>query len=283
MKKETVIIISAISGGMVKKKSNKMYEDRQGNKGIIEGCKYNCIYCETSFKAILKRFGTSEEDEAFIPHVHMERLNSKPPRTQGNEFVTIGLTGDISFALDEVVRKIIEYCKKWRNTTFLIQSKNPEFFLKFDFPENVLLATTIETNYEIFPTTCAYGWARYEHISKAPLPIQRALAMSELGARKENRFIVTIEPILDCDIETMVRWMRLINPVAVYIGYCSSPEKWLREHRFPEPTLDKTRELIHRLQEVGIEVRLKLLRKAWYEDGVRDGSGGEIRDNCRRE
>ncbi|RLG05024.1 MAG: hypothetical protein DRN65_07395, partial [Thaumarchaeota archaeon] len=49
-----------------------------------------------------------------------------------------------------------------------------------------------------------------------------------------------------------------VKPIFVYVGYDNYG------HKLPEPTLDKTKQLIAKLSEF-TEVRYKTLRKAWYE------------------
>lgn len=245
------------------KKSKRMYGDRLENIGITEGCDFNCNYC--AFEALQKRFGITDEDKTYKPHTHIGRLNKKPKSTSGDQFITIGLNGDISFASDEVIRLIISYCAQWSDRTFLLQSKNPARFIetdrtgsrKFHFPDNVILGCTLETNYSLIPSVSAPGESiLYSTISKAPQTICRTEAMVEIH---DNRKIITIEPILNFDQESLKNMIEAIKPMAVYIGYDSGG------HNLPEPPLQKTLDFIESIKSV-TQVRLKLLRKAWYEE-----------------
>lgn len=244
-----------------------MYPDRRANVGAGEGCPYECKYCMTSFQKVLKRFARHVEDTTFTPHLHLERLDKKPPRTEGNQYVTIWLTGDISSAPESAMRQIIEYCRKWKGRTiFMLQSKNPAFFLRYNFPSNVILTTTIETNYTIIPGHVYNGSMGYPYvaISKAPPPEERLLAMLELMRWDANPLMVTMEPLLDFREGALNTWMMGINErhklIAINIGYDSSPET----NKLPEPALAKTERLIENLKEI-TEVRVKKLRKAWWE------------------
>jgi len=226
---------------------DKMYPERVGNISVFRGCSYSCFYC--AFRTSLRR-SPCEKCRIFEPHAHLEVLDKTPPKTKPDEFITIGLTGDISFMDLTDFWKVIEYCRKWKDSTFLIQSKKPWYFLQFlehiaplRIPDNLILGTTIETNK---PTN------KY---SKAPEPVLRGYAMKLLDCRKE----VTIEPITDFDMDIMVKWMKAIAPEICYIGYNSKDKIML-----PEPSLEKTQELIEKLQEF-TEVRTKLMRKAWWE------------------
>lgn len=246
-----------------------MYPDRHSNVGATEGCDFMCTYCKTSFQKVLKKFAKHDEDKTFTPHLHLNRLDKKPPKTVGKQYVTIGLTGDVSFAPESAIRQIIEYCRKWLGrTTFMLQSKNPAFFLEYKFPPNVILATTIESNedswFSAHNLILHKSVIRYSDISQAPPPIKRVEAMLELMRRDENPLMVTIEPILDFREGALETWMMGINErhklVAINIGYDSSPET----NRLPEPALAKTEKLIGNLKAI-TEVRIKKLRRAWWE------------------
>lgn len=226
----------------------KMYSERRENVSVFRGCGYSCSYC--AFRTSLRR-SPCEKCRTFEPHAHMEVLDRTPPKTRAGEFLTIGLTGDISFMDMADFWEVIEYCRKWRDRTFLIQSKKPWYFLQFlehimplRIPDNVIIGTTIETN----RTT--------DTISKASEPVLRGYALNLLNHRTE----VTIEPIMDFDLQNMLDWMQALAPEFIYIGYNSNPNI-----RLPEPSLSKTIELTEGLRDLGIEVREKLMRKAWDE------------------
>ena len=75
------------------------------------------------------------------------------------------------------------------------------------------------------------------------------------------RKIVTLEPILDFDVKVLVSWIKEINPEVVYVGYDSHPK-----NNLPEPPKLKVESFISKLKELGIKVRIKEFRKAWWED-----------------
>jgi hypothetical protein len=117
--------------------------------------------------------------------------------------------------------------------------------MNYRFPPNVLLGTTIETNRDNL----------YRGISKAPLPSKRYEAMLKL---KHPRKIVTVEPIIDFDVDVLESWIRRIGPEAVYFGYDS------KNNFLPEPELKKVKILMRSFKQA-IIVRLKVIRKAWWE------------------
>jgi len=205
----------------------------------------------------------------FKPHSHMEVLRRTPPRTKEGEFLTIGLSGDISYMDVNDFYGVLDYCSKWGDRTFLIQSKNPGYFLQFAhrITPNIIIGTTIETNRLITDisygtTTCFYDRGDRDHgfdyISQAPSSKLRYEAMILYNGRKA----VTIEPILDFDTAVMSSWIiNKIKPELVWIGYDSLHKR----NRLPEPLLAKTQEFIKRLDDAGVSVHQKLIRKAWYE------------------
>jgi hypothetical protein len=156
------------------------------------------------------------------------------------------------------MKKIFEVMKLDGKTdrVWFVQSKNPkclEKYLNF-MPENTYLATTLETNRD----------EGYGRISKAPKPSQR---YKDLLALNWDKKIVTVEPILDFDLDIFNQWIMNIKPKAVFVGYNSHPKKV----PLPEPLKKKTWQLIHSLEEGGIQVlkkemRDRRVRKMAYRD-----------------
>lgn len=161
---------------------------------------------------------------------------------------------------DDLVR-VGSYCAGWPDRNFLIQSKNPSIFLEHYWPDNVILGTTLETNYSLLQSSePSHELIAYNQISKAPYPDTRHDAMVRLC----NRKAITIEPILKFNIEAFLRWIKEIAPEFVYIGYANDKHEG-KKLKLPEPPLEKTMQLIAALKTAGIEVREKTLRRAWYE------------------
>ena len=68
--------------------------------------------------------------------------------------------------------------------------------------------------------------------------------------------MVTIEPVIDFDLEVMLEWITDINPCMVWLGYDS------KKCHLPEPELEKVRELHWELSKAGFVVMLKTIREA---------------------
>jgi hypothetical protein len=138
--------------------------------------------------------------------------------------------GDISF-IDRISRDII-LNKIWNNpeTSFLFNSKNPGIYWQWgvNFPPNLHLGTTIETNR-------VYGF------SKAPLPIERFHA---LWATLHPLTFVSIEPLMDFDLDVLVTWMELLNPNIIEVGADNY------HNHLPEPEWGKVEELLKELRKI---------------------------------
>lgn len=222
---------------------NNMYSGRVCNIPVQRGCSYSCTYCY-AVNSTWVRTAKCQMCKDFQPHAHLEALRKKPPKTTGDEFITVGLGGDISFAEDTTMQAIIHYCHQYKDTTFLLQSKNPGFFLQYHFPYNVILGTTLETNRDT---------AKY---SKAPSPLNRIAAMRELRHRCPNRRTITIEPLMCFDKEIFVEKIRAIAPWKIWIGLDNHDAK------LPEPCLGETAELIEELRTFTTVIE-KTIRKPW--------------------
>jgi hypothetical protein len=107
----------------------------------------------------------------------------------------------------------------------------------------VVLLTTLETNRD----------AGYSEFSNAPSPSERYRQFLDLDYPRK---VVTVEPIMDFDLETFTEWIFKLEPEYVWLGYNSRP----RQVQLPEPSTGKFRELVRILELAGIPVRLKEVR-----------------------
>jgi len=235
---------------------SRMYEGVKTWSPFV-GCRFDCVYCRPSFQRQAKRQKRNcELCYRYEPHFHPERLDRLPSA----KTIFACAYGDIWWAKDKWIEQILETIAKRKDKTFYLQSKDPSVFARFVdkdlIPENVVLGTTIETSYDVEQFD-------YDKISRAPHPTERYESMcvfSYLG----YPCYVTIEPILDFDLEEMVEWIKHIKPRFVYIGYDN------HNCRLPEPPLEKTLKLIRELEKF-TEVRLKTIRRAWWEVDAEEG------------
>lgn len=237
----------------------RMYNEARPISSFFVGCNYHCLYCKPSFQRQMKRRKHAcVKCYNYEPHAHWERFKQRPSRTIEDEFLFLCDFGDIAFASHEFMLALIGYCYNYPDRTFLIQSKNPACFKKYHFPENVILGTTIETDDDVITSA----------ISKAPKPFFRAKDLIKLN---HPRKAVTVEPIMKIrkvnlfPKYNLIYWIKEIKEsckqLIVYVGYDSHP----KINQLPEPFLKDTIQLIDELRELDIEVREKLLRKAWWE------------------
>ena len=194
-------------------------------------CPHKCIYCYVDNP----RFGRPERYKGKLKLIENE-FNVNYGR--GNT-IFIEYKNDL-FAEDmpqNFINKIIYHCLQYPDNIYVFQTKNPVRYLtmNFLFPDNCILGTTIETN-RIIP-----------NISTAPIPEERYKAMLIVKGRK----FVTIEPVIDFDVDILAKWIGEINPEFLNLGADS------KNHNLPEPTVKKIFALVDELKKYGIELREK--------------------------
>ena len=236
---------SSFGGDNMKK---NMYVDSVKQWNPFVGCRFDCLYCKTSFQRQAKRQKQNcITCYRYEPHEHPERLSVSLPKTRNGEFIFTCANSDISFCPTEFLERIVARIAREKEKTFLIQSKNPKTFGRVVFPPNVILGITIETNRDALYQSAG--------MSKAPPPSQRFADFLKIqNARK----MVTIEPVLQFDLEVMVNWIKQLTPVKVWIGYDS------KNNNLPEPELSMVKALKHGIEQfdLGIEVKEKIMRDA---------------------
>jgi len=137
-----------------------------------------------------------------------------------------------------MIERILSHCKEWPDNTYVFQTKDP-FKVRFhlsSLPVNSILGVTVETNRDT------------ESIGRAPLPANRIFFFRHL---KGFRRFITIEPILDFDVDDFAAWLVMARPDFVNIGADS------KGHGLPEPPFEKVMKLIEILTSEGIDVREK--------------------------
>ena len=228
-----------------------MYPETATHNDFV-GCKFDCVYCEKSFKRLLRRAGRNigcQDCYNYTPHTHPERLGKIP--SAPNIFM-MG-TGDIAFCEPEYVYRIfesIEQHKPRSRKTYLFQSKDPSTFKQYlpwfkEHVDIVQLLTTLETNRD----------KGYELISKAPPPSQRFIDFYNLDYPRK---VVTIEPVLDFDYDKFLSMILDLHVQGgleyVWFGYDS------KGCGLPEPSTLKAQRFVDALKMYGVEVRGKTLR-----------------------
>jgi len=198
---------------MLRESKGNMFEWVTHTWNPIKGkCSHDCEYC------------------------YMKIFPQKPIRLDDGELrdnlgrdniIFVGSSTDM-FAEDvpnEWIDKVLAKCKLFDNT-YLFQTKNPKRFSDFDgnYPAKSIFGTTIETN-------------RENNLAKAPSRAERVQYIKDRG-----KSMVTIEPIMDFDLEPFVTILKEVQPDWVNIGADS------KNHNLPEPTREKVDALIIELQ-----------------------------------
>lgn len=198
-----------------------MYEFVTHTWNTVNGiCSHFCTYCymrEIGFKHSIRFY----EDEL---HTDLGIGNR----------IFVGSSCDL-FAKNipsEWIIKTIQHCNSFNNE-YLFQTKNPERYLEFIdsglYTNKMGFCTTIETN------------RHYLDIMKfSPTPFERAKAMNLVS--NSARTLVTIEPIIDFDLDELVDLVKMCNPMLVIIGADS------KKHSLPEPSNEKILALIKELK-----------------------------------
>lgn len=194
-----------------------MYEFVTNTWNTIKGtCTHDCSYC------YMKRWGK-------LNPVRFDEKELKANLGSGN-FIFVGSSNDM-FAADvprEWIQKTIDHCSKFNNH-YLFQTKNPSRLLEFELPINSVVCTTIETN-RVYT----------EIMGNSPLPIERSIGLSQINLPK----YVTIEPIMDFDMDELLELISTCNPIQVNIGADSGNNK------LSEPGREKVLSLINELEKL---------------------------------
>lgn len=170
----------------------------------------------------------------FRPHFHPERLNRIPREPR----IFVGAHCDLfgNWVPVNVIGQILAHCRATPKEMWFFETKNPNRYFDFLqlFPENTVLSTTIETNRHYPAEISGY----------TPPPYERFIAMLRIARDKLFPIHISIEPILDFDLEPMVSWMKALKPMKVAVGYDSL------KNNLPEPSKEKTLKLITELETV---------------------------------
>ena len=67
--------------------------------------------------------------------------------------------------------------------------------------------------------------------------------------------MVSVEPVMDFDLDVFASAIKAVNPTFVYVGYDNY------YHKLPEPELAKTKQLGTMLEAAEVQVRYKVLRE----------------------
>lgn len=201
---------------MNKQKGN-MYGFLTHTWNPIRGCKNNCAYCYLKAIEGLDLAPRFAEKEVYT---HLGEDN----------FIFVGSSGDMFeyWVPNDWISKVLIQCSEYNNR-YLFQSRNPGRIGLFEsiLPERSIAGTTIETNRiklahkysECFKTVRD----RYNDLKKLKgiVPL-----------------MVSVEPILDFDVDKLLEWVVDLDPEFIVVGADS------KGHKLEEPEGAKVREFI---------------------------------------
>lgn len=198
-------------------------------------CQHKCAYCSTN--NLRKRFKHLDEKYSGKPMLYYPKL----PKSDKLIFVCAQNDLFVPNVPSIYIESILQACSE---RMALIQTKNPKRVLDFlDYLSgNAIVCTTIETN-RIYP-----------QMGNTPSPQMRAYAMRDLSDEKVTTQ-VTIEPIMDFDLEELVLLVKMCNPVQVNIGADS------KRNNLPEPRKEKVIRLISELEKFTVVHQKKNLKR----------------------
>lgn len=206
---------------MLNKTKGNMYDWVTHTWNPIKGkCSHDCEYCY--MKIFPQKLIRLDEKEL------QENLGE-------GKIIFVGSSTDM-WAKDvpnEWIRKVLTKCRNYEGNTYIFQTKAPYRFWKFsgEYPRNTIFGTTLETNRDT------------KQYSKAGPPYSRVSNMQDWFMKRK---FVTIEPIMDFDLEPFVKMIKAIQPEWVNIGADS------KNHNLPEPPREKIDALIKELQKFTI-------------------------------
>jgi protein gp37 len=233
----------------------------------VVGCKHNCKYCWARKLAETKLANCWPYNLPLLGSQCANGLQEpgRPYRFYGcwlneqrfkqrfgeGDFVFVSDMGDL-FGEWVPAGYIERVCAAMRSSPlaqFLLMTKNPKryYFEIQHIPWNCVLGVTVESNRD------------YPDVSRAPDQSERLRRLWQLkwDANVSGRFkrFISVEPIMDFDLKPFADKLIDLEPWAVAIGFDNY------KCGLVEPTLEKTMQLIDRLEKAGIKVYRKSLRE----------------------
>lgn len=230
------------------KSKGKMFNLVTSTWNPVSGCTYNCKYCWARSLATTKLKNSHRYSNGFKPSLNEVEFRKKFKK---GDFVFVSDMGDLfgRSVPANWIQKVLKHIQLFPEALFLFLTKNPSRYDEFisEMPSNAILGATIETNND--------QRIRELNISSAPPVSERYLAMKNIEWEKK---FVSIEPILDFDLQIFSKWIEEIYPFLVYVGYDNY------KHNLPEPIMNKTMKLINSINKDSLVIK-KTIRPAWFE------------------
>lgn len=216
-----------------------MYEGFKTWNPLSGQCPHLCKYCSSN--NLKKRFPAI--NAKYSGELRLDDKAMKQSLGKGNTWFIVGQNDLFADEVPyEIIKSIIGKCTEYPNNNYFFQSKNPSrmyYCRDILAPLRPVLCTTIETN-RIYP----------EFMGKTVSPYYRAQYMRKLSYSFVTA--LTIEPIMDFDIDELLALIQTAKPDYINIGADS------KKNGLPEPSKDKILDLMESINLVtGIEIRKK--------------------------
>ena len=204
-----------------------MYDFVTHTWNTVKGeCPYGCSYC------YMRRWRKQ-------PKLRFDEKELKTDLGSDN-FIFVGSSCDMW--ADEIpeywILRTLEHCDKFDNE-YLFQTKNPKNIRRI-LPSHSVVCVTFETNI----------WFS-KIMNNAPHPDDRFKEMKLII----HPLYVTIEPIMNFDLNVMIYMMQDCNPIQINIGADSGG------NNLPEPPKEKILQLISELEKITIVKQKKNLMR----------------------
>ena len=196
-----------------------MYEFITHTWNTVKGeCYHDCSYC------YMKRWGN-------LKPVRFDANELKTDLGTGN-FIFVGSSCDMfaSNIPEEWIIETLKHCGTYEENNYFFQTKNPGNIRRI-LPYKSSVCITLETN-RWYPDV----------MGNCQIPFDRVYQMELI----RHPLYITIEPILDFDLERFVEMLKSCNPLQVNIGADSG------NNNLPEPPKEKVLQLIDELQKFTI-------------------------------
>lgn len=220
------------------KSKGNMYKHIDFTWNPIGGeCPHHCSYCSTK-NFIYPELRRKYQGKQYLVEKELKINLGK------NRFIFVVAQNDL-FA-GEVnpidICRILDHCKKFDNK-YLFQSKNPKGFVGYSYPGDSVFCVTFETNRH-YP----------QFMKNSPSPKERLEAIRKHGLTIDH---VSMEPLLDFDLNEFVEMIKEINPTQVNIGSVTGKKEDQEYLEFlkNEPSKEKVLALIEELEKFTTVVR----------------------------
>jgi len=214
-----------------------------GDEGYLM-CGFDCVYCWA--KAMKNHYKYPKYQGPWRLYPSAMKVHGADEFPWACDMIDIG---DPTIPFKPVLFELFRWVGS-QPCPVLLLTKNPIIYRIYRnyIPENAVVGATIESD----------DPARLLRISKAPSPWRRLDDMHWCAHNLPNKRFVCVEPAVKFSDEFADRILE-VEPWAVAVGYDGY------NNHLPEPTLDESEGLINQLENSGIQVFRKRIRRAWDE------------------